>query len=191
MDIVAVDFSILDAIRDNIANPILDAIMSAISFTGEAGAIWIIAAIACLCFKQTRKAGVCMAVALILGVIFGNLLLKNIIDRPRPYELHQWITLIVPPPEDPSFPSGHTLASVGAAVSLFIYHKRLGAAALVYAGLMGFSRMYLYVHYPTDVLGGLILGIICAVAAMLIVNAFYDKAADRLNNKFSSNGGKL
>ncbi|MCH5324061.1 MAG: phosphatase PAP2 family protein [Eubacterium sp.] len=183
MDIVALDFSILDAIRENVANPLLDAVMSFVSFTGNAGAIWILAAIACLCFRQTRRAGVCMAVALVLGLVIGNLALKNIIDRPRPFELREWITLIVPPPGDPSYPSGHTLAAFNAAIPLFVYHRRLGALALTYAAVMAFSRLYLYVHYPTDVLGGLILAVICSVAAVVIVNAFYDKLTYRLTGK--------
>ncbi len=186
MDIVALDLSILDGIR-NIACPPLDAVMRAVSMTGEFGAIFIIAAVLCLCFKQTRKAGVCMAIALVLGLILGNGLLKNLVDRPRPFELREWVTLILPPPEDASFPSGHTLAAFNAAIPLFYYHKRLGTLALIYAAVMAFSRLYLYVHYPTDVLGGMILAAICSAAAIAAVNRYYDRVENAVIQKFSQN----
>lgn len=187
--ITAFDFSVLDFIRENIANPALNVIMTIITYSGEFGAVWIAAAIACLCFKKTRKAGVAMAVALIIGGLFGSIIIKNVIARPRPFTANPDIQLIIPPPTSFSFPSGHTLASFGAASALFIQHRRLGAAALIYAALVGFSRLYMYVHYPTDVLAGCILGILLGTFSWLAVKKFYAPCAEKISaiiNKKSS-----
>jgi len=179
--ILGFDFAILDFIRENIANPVLDVIMKIITHSGDAGIIWIAAALLCLIFKKTRKAGVCMAIALILVLLICNLTLKPIIARPRPFMLREEIELIISAPSGFSFPSGHTASSFAAAVGLFIYHKKLGIAALIWAFLIAFSRLYMYVHYPTDVLAGMVIGILCAVVAMIIVNKVYEPLSDRLN----------
>lgn len=182
--ILGFDFAILDFIRENIANPLLDVIMKIVTISGDAGMIWIAAIILCLIFKRTRKAGVCMAVAMILVLLICNLTLKPIVARPRPFSLREDIELIIAAPKDFSFPSGHTLSSFAAATGLFIYHKKLGIAALVWAILIAFSRLYMYVHYPTDILAGIVMGIICAVIGMLLVNKFYQPIADRITDKF-------
>lgn len=179
--ILGFDFAILDFIRENIASPVMDTLMKIVTGSGEFGFVWITAIILCLIFKKTRRAGVCMAVALILGLIICNLTLKPIVARPRPFALKEGIELIIAAPTDFSFPSGHTVSSFAAAVSLFIYHKRLGIAALIWAVLIAFSRLYMYVHFPTDVLAGMIIGIICAVIGAVLVNRFYQPIADRIN----------
>ncbi len=179
--ILGFDFAILDFIRENIANPVLDVIMKIITHSGDAGIIWIAATLLCLIFKKTRKAGTCMAIALILVLLICNLTLKPIIARPRPFMLREEIELIISAPSGFSFPSGHTASSFAAAVGLFIYHKKLGIAALIWAFLIAFSRLYMYVHYPTDVLAGMVIGILCAVVAMIIVNKVYEPLSDRLN----------
>ncbi len=178
--ILGFDFAILDFIRENITNPVLDIIMRIITGSGNAGIIWIAAALLCLIFKKTRKAGMCMAIALILGLVICNLTLKPIIARPRPFMLREEIELVISAPSGFSFPSGHTVSSFAAAVGLFIYHKKLGIAALIWAILVAVSRLYMYVHYPTDVLTGIVIGILCAVVAMIIVNKIYEPLAVRL-----------
>lgn len=182
--ILGFDFAILDFIRENIANPLLDVIMKIVTISGDAGMIWIAAIILCLIFKRTRKAGVCMAVAMILVLLICNLTLKPIVARPRPFSLREDIELIIAAPKDFSFPSGHTLSSFAAATGLFIYHKKLGIAALIWAILIAFSRLYMYVHYPTDVIAGILLGVICAVISALLINRFYQPIADRITEKF-------
>lgn len=182
--ILGFDFAILDFIRENIANPLLDVIMKIVTISGDAGMIWIAAIILCLIFKRTRKAGVCMAIALILVLLICNLTLKPIVARPRPFSLREDIELIIAAPKDFSFPSGHTLSSFAAATGLFIYHKKLGIAALIWAFLIAFSRLYMYVHYPTDVIAGILLGVICAVISALLINRFYQPIADRITEKF-------
>lgn len=112
-----------------------------------------------LLFPKTRRAGEAMALALVLCLFSGNLFLKPIVARVRPYEANQFVGLLVPPLGDFSFPSGHTFSCVAAAFVLFHYHKKAGIAAWLAAALMAFSRLYLYVHYPTDILGGLLLGV--------------------------------
>lgn len=175
MNITQIDFFILDFIRDNISNPILDIAAKAISFTGELGWIWILLIIIMLCMKKFRKAGIAMALAMVLGLIVGNGILKLFIGRTRPYDVNTAIEIIIAKPIDFSFPSGHTLSSFAAASALFSYHKRVGIIAIVYAGLMGLSRIYLYVHYPSDVLVGSLLGILLAFAAVSITDMLFKK----------------
>lgn len=182
--ILGFDFAILDFIRENIANPLLDTLMKIVTTSGDAGIIWIVAAILCLIFKKTRKAGTCMAIALILVLLISNLTLKPLIARPRPFILREEIELIISAPSGFSFPSGHTASSFAAATGLFIYHKKLGIAALIWAFLIAFSRLYMYVHYPTDVMAGMLVGILCAVIGMVLVNKFYQPISDRITEKF-------
>ena len=111
-----------------------------------------------------------MGVALLLGFLTGNLLLKNCIARTRPFLWDPTISLLIEKPSDYSFPSGHTLASFECAVAIFRYHRKWGIAALVFAVLIAFSRLYLQVHYPTDVLGGAMLGTLWGMLACWIVD---------------------
>lgn len=188
-NITAWDFSVLNFIRDNIANPVLDMIMTVITHSGDFGAVWIAVTILCLCFKKTRPAGVAMALALLLGVIIGNGIIKNIVARPRPFDVNTAIELIISKPGEFSFPSGHTLASFAAAGALFIHHRRLGTAALIYAVLIGFSRLYLYVHYPTDVICGALLGIAIAVIAALSVKKLYEPVSAKFGRLIKKGNG--
>ena len=157
------EFEILYAIN-NLHNPILDTIMIAITSLGNAGLMWIAIAIGLLCAKKTRKCGVLMLVSLVLGLILGNGILKNLIARERPCWIDENIKLLIPNPHDFSFPSGHTLASFEAAVMIYLHNKKWGIISLIVATLIAFSRMYLFVHFPTDILAGMILGTVIALA---------------------------
>lgn len=111
-----------------------------------------------------------MAVALIADLIICNVILKPIVARIRPYSINQTVQLLVTPLKDYSFPSGHTAASFASVSALyFAGRKRMAAGAFVLSVLIAFSRMYLYVHYPTDVLGGLIIGLLCGWIADMII----------------------
>ena len=135
---------------------------------GDAGVLWIVIAIAFLFLKKTRKWGVMIGISLICGLILGNGLLKHWIARQRPCWLDTSIPLLIPNPSDYSFPSGHTLASFEAAIMIMFYNKKWGIIALVVALGIAFSRMYLFVHFPTDILGGAILGTFISVAVYKI-----------------------
>ena len=161
------DLPILDWIAANLWCPFLDTVMPAITLLGDAGIFWIALAVALLFFLKTRRVGLGMAFALLMGLLLCNLMLKPLCQRPRPYDyqyevLGKLIPLIIEKQHDFSFPSGHTIASFEAATVIALNHKRWGIAALVLAGLIAFSRLYLYVHYPTDVLASIALGIAIA-----------------------------
>ena len=136
-----------------IRTPLLDIFMSNITKLGNAGIVWILLTIVLLLIPKTRKSG--------LILILCNGILKPLIARIRPFDVNSAIQLIVAKPHDYSFPSGHTAASFTAVMALYLAgEKKLWKIALVLAVLIAFSRLYLYVHYPTDVLGGIITGAI-------------------------------
>lgn len=156
------EFGILYAIN-NLHNPILDKIMIVITNLGDAGLIWIGIAIILLFMKKTRKCGVLMLISMMLGLIIGNGILKNLIARERPCWMNRNIPLLIPEPHDYSFPSGHSLASFEAAVMIYLHNKKWGIISFVLAILIAFSRMYLFVHFPTDVLCGAALGTLISI----------------------------
>ncbi len=143
--------------------PWLDTFMKTVTGLGDHGLIWIVFGIGLLCIKKTRIMGLCVLISLAAGYVVGNVFLKNLIARDRPCWLDDSVLLLIRNPEDYSFPSGHTLASFEGAVSIWLYNRRWGTLALVLASFIAFSRMYLFVHFPTDILGGLVLGTLIAV----------------------------
>ena len=176
---VSFDLPILDWIQAHLQCGFLDAVMPIVTLFGEGGIFWIAWAVLMLVFPKTRKTGI--AIALIMGVLICNVTLKPLIGRPRPYDYqleHFGVTikLLIDAQHDYSFPSGHTIASFEAAVALLLNDKRMGIPAMVIAVLVTFSRLYLYVHYPTDVIFSIIVG----TAFAFIGNALAGKIADRL-----------
>lgn len=169
------DYAILNAVQ-GIRCPFLDAVLTFITHLCDAGWLWIVLAAIFLCFKRTRRMGAVIGVALVIGLLTVNLGLKPLVGRIRPFENELYAALIaVREPlvsvHDASFPSGHSLAAFEGAFGVFLFNKKWGAAALVLAALIAFSRLYLYVHYFTDVITGSLLGILYATAAYFIVNA--------------------
>lgn len=140
----------------------LDLFMKNITSLGDHGMFWILTGLVLLCFRPTRPMGLCVLLSLAAGFLIGNLILKNLVARERPCWIDSSIPLLVKNPRDYSFPSGHTLASFEGAVSIWLYNRRWGEAFLVLAACIAFSRLYLFVHFPTDVLGGMVLGILIA-----------------------------
>ena len=166
-----IELSILDWIQ-TLHTPFLDKIMVFITRLGDAGIIWIVLSIVLLLIPKTRKSGAVMVAALVVDVVLCNIVLKNLVARTRPYDVNTGVHLLVAKLHDYSFPSGHTAASFTAVVALsFAGEKRAWKAALVLACLIAFSRMYLYVHYPTDVLGGVLVGILAGYGGYRVVKA--------------------
>ncbi len=168
------DLPILDWIAAYLWCPFLDIVMPAITHLADAGLFWILLAAILLFFPKYRKAGLCMGLSLLLGLLICNGILKPLAARPRPYDYQlehfgRVIPLLISAPADYSFPSGHTIASFEASVALLLGHKRLGIPAILLACLIAFSRLYLYVHYPSDVLASLLLGTGIAILCTALV----------------------
>lgn len=162
------DFNILYLIQETIRTPFLDSFCAMLSYAFEAGFLWIVTAVVLIAFRKTRVAGVSLLCSMLLALLIGELGLKNIICRERPCVVDSSVALAIPAPSSYSFPSGHTGSSFAAAGGIFAFNKKLGIPALGLALLVGLSRMYLFVHFPTDVLAGAVLGILCAFATYLI-----------------------
>ena len=152
---------ILFWIQEYIRTPVLDSLMSGITHLGDFGIFWILMAVVLLLYSDTRKAGAAVTVGRLASFVFNNLLLKNLVARTRPYEVIDGLTLLVDRASDLSFPSGHSATSfVAATVMLCVLPKRYGISAMVLAALIAFSRLYVGIHYPTDVLFGIFSGIL-------------------------------
>ena len=201
------EFRFLNWIQDYMHGGFGDTFWPIITKFGDGGIFWIVVTLLLFIPKCTRKYAHVSAVALILCVVCGNVILKPLIARPRPFwlengnplariayivqdgtrqyyyghnnlspvtpENHMFIQLLVKAPGDYCFPSGHTQASFAAANSIFLWKKRYGIPALILASLVAFSRMYLYVHYPTDILGGFISGMVYSYIALAICNKLF------------------
>lgn len=166
--ILNIDFYILNFIQDYLRCGLLDHIMVFFTKLGDSGLIWIIITLLCLYSDKYRKLGAAMTFALVIALLLGNELLKELIKRPRPFTINE-ISLLIPPPAGFSFPSGHTMASFAASGAILFTHKKLGKWAIILAALISFSRMYLYVHFPTDVLCGVLFGLLFGYMGCVII----------------------
>ena len=158
------DLAILQWIQDNLRCGVLDTIMPAVTALGSGGVLWLALAAVLLLRPKTRRTGWMLLGALALETVCCNLLLKPLVARPRPFALEPGVKLLIAPPGDFSFPSGHTAAGFAAVSALYFGKSRLWLPALAAAVLIAFSRLYLYVHYPSDVLAGAVLGVACGWA---------------------------
>lgn len=166
-----IDIEILEFIQTYLRCDLLDMTMPLITKLGDRGILWICVSLLLLISPGTRKTGVAMAVSLGLEALCCNVILKPFVARIRPCDINSTVQLLIPHPEDFSFPSGHTGASFAAASALFFGRGRFRVPALVMAALIGFSRLYLYVHYPTDVLAGALLGIMLGWLGNILVSS--------------------
>ena len=171
---VSFDLPVLDWIQANIQCTFLDKIMPLITVLGDGGAFWIACALLMLLLKKYRKAGFSASLALIFGLLICNIFLKPTVERIRPYDFQEQmgviINLLIDKEHSFSFPSGHTIASFEAATVLMLHNKKLGIPALILACLIAFSRLYLYVHYPTDVITSVVLGTAFSFLGNWLVN---------------------
>lgn len=165
-----IDYSILEFVRNKIHNPFLDKWMVFITRQGDIASIWIIIAIVMFTINGYFKGGASIILTLILCAILGNLILKNIFSRQRPFHTKSEILLLIPRPKDYSFPSGHTMSSIAAATVIFNINHALGIISWIIAVLIAFSRIYLYVHYPSDILAGAIAGFLTGLLTIYIMN---------------------
>lgn len=164
------DGEILLQIQQHLRTDMLTPLMKFVTFLGNGGWFWILCAVVLLAIPKTRKTGYAAVLSLIFGVIVTNLLLKNIVARPRPFAEIEALIPLIAKPTDFSFPSGHTTASFAVAlVMLRMLPKKIGIPAVVLAALVAFSRLYLGVHYPTDVLAGFVVALMGSTVAVWIV----------------------
>ncbi len=157
---MALDWGILHWIQNNIVHPFLDIVVPKLTMLGNAGIIWIIAGVLLLCTKKYRRQGTLVLMGLLAGFLIGNVLLKQLVARLRPCWLDPSVQLLITTPTDYSFPSGHTLSSTIAATILTKTDKRFGYIAIPLAVLIALSRLYLYVHFPSDVFAAALLGLL-------------------------------
>ena len=153
------EFNILYSLQQ-LRSPFLDKLMVAVfnDFVGTKGELWVILGIILLLIPKTKKTGLCVLSAYIIAYYVGDGLLKNLIARPRPCVADESVALLISRPTSFSCPSVHSMLAFASASAVFWFDKKAGSAALIFAALIGFSRMYFFVHFPTDVLLGAALG---------------------------------
>ncbi len=157
--------------------------MKLITHLGDKGLFWILTAFVLLIFKKTRPLGIMAGMALVFSVLINNVMIKPNVGRIRPYEVVDGLKLLIEKQHDPSFPSGHSGASLAAAVVYLVKGpKKIGIPAIILALLIAFSRLYVGVHYPTDVIAGIITGTCCAIISIMI----WSIVSKRLPGKLAS-----
>ena len=163
------ELAILDWIQNNLRCGFLDVLMPALSRTANDGEIWILLAIVLICIKGQRRYGFSVATGLLLDLLTVNIALKPFINRVRPCAVNTMVDMLVEAPTSGAFPSGHTAAAFAVVFALKTAGSPLWKPTCVLAIIMAFSRLYLYVHWPTDILGGIVVGALVGwVGAKLI-----------------------
>ena len=170
-----IDFTILNFIQEHLMHPVLTVFLTFFTTTGNAGMIWILIGIFLLIPKKTRVIGIgyLLSLAIEHTIICG--ILKNIVCRPRPFVQNPLINLLISAPSGYSFPSGHSASSFCCATFLTYYNKKYGIPAIFLACLIAFSRLYFYVHFPSDVLTGLFIGVIVGSFGFHLTKTFEQK----------------
>ena len=176
------DFDILYAIQ-NLRCAFLDSFILGLTWlVGDYGQLWAVVGAVMLLFKKTRKCGIVVLVSYALVFLGGQFVLKDLIARERPCVIDQTVELIVARKTSYSCPSTHTAWAFAAATSIFLHFKKWGIALFAVAAVIGFSRLYLFMHFPTDVLFGAVLGAALAIGAYYLVNVLYKKKPAKEEN---------
>lgn len=167
---LALDGGILLWIQEFVRAAFLDPVVAFYTQLGDSGLLWISLSLLMLCFKRTRKAGLLGLLSLALGALFTNVILKHLVARPRPWLTVEGLRYVIFEPDPNSFPSGHTCAAFAAAGAWFraLDRRWMGATGLTLAALMGLSRLYVGVHFPSDVLVGALVGLLAAWAVCVV-----------------------
>ncbi len=172
--IQSIDWAVLHWIQEDLRCTVMDFLLPKLTLLGEGGALWIVAGLLLTASKKYRKHGLCLLAALLAGLLICNIGLKNIVARPRPCWL-ETIDLLVNTPKDYSFPSGHTWSAVTGAWLVTSANRKFGWAAIPLAVLLAFSRLYLFVHFPSDILAGAVIGALLGLAAVALGRKLPDK----------------
>lgn len=167
--IQSMDYQILFSIVEYVRSDLLTPIFLLITHLGDGGAVWLLLAALCLARRETRPCGYIILFSLVLGLLVGNLAIKNLVARPRPFETYPELANLVTQ-GGYSFPSAHAMSSFAAATSAYLFfrnkeRKWLGILLLFLAALIALSRLYVCVHYPSDVLCGALLGVLLGCLA--------------------------
>ncbi|MCI6138452.1 MAG: phosphatase PAP2 family protein [Clostridiaceae bacterium] len=159
--VIDIELQMLYGLQE-LRTPVTDRLLVFVTSLADKGWLWLLLGSVLFAVPKTRRLGGCMLVSMGIGALLGNVLLKNIVARPRPCWLEPSVQLLIHSPKDFSFPSGHTLVSFEGAVSIYLFNKKWGLPACMLALLIAFSRLYLFVHFPTDVLAGAAMGTVIA-----------------------------
>ena len=165
--LLTMDGGVLLWIQEHLRGPVLDAVVSFYTTLGNAGILFLVLAGVLLCFRRTRKAGALALGAIVIGFLCTNVVLKHLVGRPRPWLDVPGLTALVAEHDPNSFPSGHTCAAFAFAAGVWrgTPERWMKWAALALAVFMGLSRLYVGVHYPSDVLVGALVGVLSGQAA--------------------------
>lgn len=177
-----VDIAILDAIQEHLRSPLLDTVMLFATHLGDLALVWLVAAAVLIALPRYRRFGVAVFVAVAVTAALGMLVLKPLFGRARPFVTYEFAGLLIPPPSGDSFPSNHSMVSFAAAAALCCLPGKgkgvvaVKVAAVLVACLIAFSRLYLYVHYPTDILAGAVIGAAVGIGSVWAVGRLWPGA---------------
>jgi len=174
---MSLDMALLLWIQENLRSALFDSIMPVVTTLGDRGLVWILAAFFLIVGKRSGKYGAAIFIALLFAAVLGDMAMKPLIARPRPFTALNMSDLLIMPPAGYSFPSGHTMSSFASSTVLFRMDRRIGRWALFLAALIAFSRLYLFVHYPGDVLAGALLGVLVGMLTFRVTDKTSEKVA--------------